>query len=189
MITDRTFTEDELSSIIGPPLRDSFMRLLGVDAFEGWELVKKFREFYNAGGIFSCYVYDGIEDLLSALNSAGKKVVVATSKPEDQAVRVLKHFGLDKYFYLIAGDDQECTRANKKDVITYCFSKLGEIDINDVIMIGDRKYDMAGAKELGLTAVGVTYGYGSKRELEDSGADYIVSSANELKELLIYGNL
>ena len=181
----RTFTEDDLASIIGPPLKESFMRLLDVDGFEGWELVKKYREFYNAGGIFNCKVYPSMEDLLSSLNKAGKTVVVATSKPEDQAIRVLKHFGLDKEFALIAGDDQECTRANKEDIIEYCLSRLGYPDVNDVVMIGDRQYDVTGAKKFSITSVGVTFGYGGLKELTESGADYIVNNTKELKELLL----
>ena len=181
----RTFTEDDLASIIGPPLKESFMRLLDIDGFEGWELVKKYREFYNAGGIFNCKVYPGMEDLLSSLNKAGKTVVVATSKPEDQAIRVLKHFGLDKEFALIAGDDQECTRANKEDIIEYCLGRLGYPDVNDVVMIGDRQYDVTGAKKFSITSVGVTFGYGGLKELTESGADYIVNNTKELKELLL----
>ncbi len=183
--TDREFTSDELASIIGPPLRDSYMRLLNVDAFTAWDLVIKFREYYNAGGLFNCKVYEGIEDLLISLIEAGLIPIVATSKPEEQAIRILMHFGFDKYFKLIAGDDQECTRAVKKDVITYCLKKLDSPSYNEVVMIGDRKYDMTGARELGITSIGVTWGYGSKKELEDSCADYLVSSAKELKELLI----
>ena len=183
---DRTsFTADELSSIIGPPLKDSFMRLLGVDGFEAWELVKKYREYYNAGGMYNCKVYQGIEVLLKELSNNGYKVVVATSKPEVQAIKVLSHFGLDKYFTLIAGDDENCSRANKKDVITYCLNRLGSPSVQEVVMVGDRKYDMLGAKELGITAIGVTYGYGSHSELSSSGADFIVNNANELKELFL----
>lgn len=185
----REFTEEELSSIIGPPLRDSFMRLLGVDAFEGWELVKKFREYYNAGGLYNCTVYDGIEDLLECLVRAGKKVVVATSKPEDQAIKVLAHFGLDRYFTLIAGDDVNCTRAIKKDVLTYCMARLGNPNPGDIVMIGDRSYDIIGANELGITSIGVTYGYGGTKELKESNPVYLVKNVVELKELLLNGKI
>ena len=180
-----SFSEDDLASIIGPPLKESFMRLLGVDGFEGWELVKKYREFYNAGGIFDCKVYSGMEDLLSSLNMAGKTLVVATSKPEDKAVRVLRHFGLDKEFKLIVGDDQECTRANKEDIIQLVLEKLGNPNADDVVMIGDRRYDVTGAKKFSITAVGVTFGYGGMKELMESGANYIVNNVKELKELLL----
>lgn len=182
---DVIITERDLASIIGPPLKESFMRLLGVDGFEAWDLVEKFREYYNAGGIFNCTVYPGIEDLLIALKQGGKTLVVATSKPEDQAIRVLEYFGLSKYFFLIAGDEHNCSRANKKDLLIYCLDRLGNPNPSDVVMIGDRIYDVKSANELGITSIAVTFGYGSKREIEEGCPDFIVNSAFELKELLL----
>ena len=180
-----TFSERDLSSIIGPPLKDSFQRLLGVDPFEAWELVLKYREFYNSGGMFNCKVYEGIEKTLSALKAAGKILAVATSKPEEQAKEVLRHFNLLQYFDVIAGDDQKCTRSNKELIIKYCFERLGITRGDGVVMVGDRSYDMVGAIAVGATAIGVSYGYGSQSELNESGASYVVQSAKELKELLL----
>ncbi|MBQ8178091.1 MAG: HAD-IA family hydrolase [Clostridia bacterium] len=182
---DVELSEADLSSVIGPPLKDSFVRLLGVDPFEAWELVLKYREFYNAGGMFNCKVYDGIVDMLKGLKDSGKVLSVATSKPEEQAKLVLDHFGLTDYFEVIAGDDQKCSRHNKKLVIEYCLDRLGHHDREDVVMVGDRSYDMIGAKDAGVSAIGVTFGYGSTKELKDAGADYIVASAKELKELFV----
>ena len=178
-----SFTEEELSSIIGPPLKDSFMRLLHIDAFEAWERVHLYRKYYNAGGMYNCKVYAGIEETLNALNEQGKILAVATSKPEEQAIKVLSHFGLDRYFKVIAGDDQNCTRGNKKLVIEYCLDRLGVDDRSLVAMVGDRRYDIEGAKESNITSIGVAYGYGSTKELKEANADYIVNTAMELKEL------
>ncbi len=182
---ERSFSERELASIIGPPLKDSFMRLLGVDNFEAWELVTKYREYYNNGGLYNCKIYDGIEETLEALSNADKILVVCTSKPEEQAKRVLEHFNLARYFTFIGGDDEGCSRSPKEMVIAYCLDALNNPNLDDVVMVGDRSYDVTGALEVGVTPVGVTYGYGSKRELETSGATYIVDSAEQLKELLI----
>lgn len=180
-----TFSDRELSSVIGPPLKDSFQRLLGVDPFIAWELVLKYREFYNAGGMFNCRVYGGIEEALFSLKSAGKILAVATSKPEVQAVKILEHFNLLQYFEVVAGDDPKCTRSNKEFIIKYCFERLGITDSKEVVMVGDRSYDMIGASKVGALSVGVTFGYGSESELMESGANYIVKNAKELKELLI----
>ena len=184
-LSNRQFSDEELSSIIGPPLKDSFMRLLGVNAFDAWELVKKYREFYTSGGMYNCRIYDGVEDLLKALVENGITLVVATSKPEIMAKSILNHFSLDKYFTNIIGDDADCPRGSKSDIINYCLASINVTKNDSLYMVGDRKYDILGAKEFGITTIGVTYGYGSKKELIDSGADYIVNSANEIKELLL----
>lgn len=178
-----TLSDAQLSSIIGPPLKDSFMEILGVDAYEAWDLVIKYREYYNSGGMFNCKVYDGMEETLRSLKDSGKVLAVATSKPEEQAIEVLEHFGLHKYFEVIAGDDQACTRSSKELVIKYCLDKLGNPPVNQVAMVGDRSYDMLGAKRTGALAIGVKYGYGSLEELNEAGADYVVD-VKGLKELL-----
>ncbi|MBO5776275.1 MAG: HAD-IA family hydrolase [Clostridia bacterium] len=178
-------TDSDYSSIVGPPLRDSYMRLLGVDGITAWDLVLKYREFYNAGGMFDCTVYDGIEELLKALKSSGKILAVATSKPEEQSLIILKHFDLLKYFDVVAGDDQNCTRSNKALIIEYALEKLGNPNRSDVVMIGDRSYDMVGAIKTGVTPIGVAFGYGSRKELADSGAQYIANKATDLIEVLI----
>ena len=178
-------TDSDYSSIVGPPLRDSYMRLLGVDGITAWDLVLKYREFYNAGGMFDCTVYDGMVELLKALKDAGKILAVATSKPEEQSLIILKHFDLLKYFDVVAGDDQNCTRSNKAMIIEYALDKLDNPDPNEVVMIGDRSYDMLGAIKMGVTPIGVAFGYGSRKELTESGAEYIANKATDLIEVLI----
>ncbi len=178
-------SERDLSSIIGPPLKDSFMRLFDVDGFKAWELVEKYREYYNNGGLYNCTVYEGMEDLFKNLIDAGKTLVVCTSKPEVQAKKVLEHFDLLKYFTLVAGDDESCSRSPKDIVLKYCLDLLGDVSLDDVIMVGDRSYDVKGSLKVGVTPVGVTYGYGSLKELKESGAKYIASNLEELKRMLI----
>ena len=178
-------TDEELSSVIGPPLKESFMRLVGADPFEAWDLTLKYREYYNTGGMYNCKVYDGIEDCLKSLKDAGKRLCIATSKPEPQSCEVLRHFDLLKYFELVAADDNNYSRPTKEAVIKYALELLGNPDVKDLVMVGDRRYDIEGAKSLGITGVGVTFGFGSSKELRDAGADYLVASARELKELLI----
>lgn len=182
---DVTLTDDELSSVIGPPLKESFMRLVGADPFEAWDLTLKYREFYNTSGMYNCKVYEGIEDCLKALKGAGKRLAIATSKPEPQSVEILKHFDLLKYFEFVAADDNNYSRPTKEEVIEYALELLNHPNVKDIAMVGDRKYDIVGAKSLGISGIGVTFGFGSTKELKDAGADYIVNSAKELKELLI----
>ena len=177
---------DELIKFIGPPLIDSFMKYYSF----GYELAKEsvgvYREYFVPKGMFENSVYDGVEDCLGELGKRGAKLVVATSKPEEYSVEILKHFGLFSYFDAVCGASLDETRTKKADVIEYALDKLGLQDRKDeIIMIGDREHDILGAKENGLRSIGVTYGYAKENELEEAGANYIVHSPIELKRLCL----
>ena len=170
----------ELYSFIGPPLKKSFMSYCGFSEAESEQAVKYYREYYRETGLLENEVYDGIEDMLKALREKGKRLAVATSKPEEFAVRILEHFGLAQYFELIAGDTLDFARNTKSDVIAYALEKLNVTDRSTVIMVGDREHDVIGAKAQNVDCIGVLFGYGSREELEAAGAKYIAATVGDI---------
>lgn len=174
-----------LKPFVGPPLPDSFKEYYNFSQKEADEAVFVFREYYNVKGWMENAVYDGIEDVLRKLKDGGKRLYVATSKPDEMANRVLKHFDLDRYFEFIGGANEDSTRVNKDDVIRYVMDSCGLRNEETIVMVGDRRHDISGAHKAGLEAVGVLYGYGSRQELKDSGADWIAEEVGDLKTLLL----
>ena len=168
----------KLDRFVGPPLIDSYMRYYGFSREQAVQAVEYYREYYAVTGIFENRVYDGVEAMLKALNDAGKICVLATSKPEHYAVQILEHFGLAPYFSCVAGATMDEKRTNKADVIAYALEKAGKA--GKAVMVGDRKYDIEGAKAHGLPSIGVLYGYGSRAELETAGATYLAETAEEI---------
>lgn len=171
---------NELYCFIGPPLIEAFKEYFGFSYENAVLAVKYFREYFADRGIFENHVYPDIEEALIKLYSSGKKLVVATSKPEHFAKIVLEHFDLAKYFYFIAGSTLDETRTKKAEVINYAVHSLKITDPSEVLMIGDREHDIKGAKECGMDAAGVLYGYGSAEELKVAGANYIFTTPAEL---------
>lgn len=174
---------DEFISFIGPPLKQQFIIHFNVDNAMGDELLRLYRERFSAIGLFENEPYAGVSDLLENLMKSGKKLYVATSKPEIYSVRILEKFGLIKYFNKVYGSSLDGTHVEKAQLISHLLSEEG-LSPDECVMVGDRKYDIEGAKENGIVSVGVLYGYGSKQELSESGADYIVSDIDELGNLL-----
>lgn len=176
---------ETLCSFIGPPLPDTFKTQFGFDELKASEGVKKYREYFAEKGLFENEVYPGIPELLSELKQSGKKLIVATSKPEDFSVRIMDHFHLSQYFENICGSLMNETRSKKDEVITYAIERNHITDKSKILMIGDRKHDILGAKKTGLKSCGVLYGYGSQEELETAGADYIVKDISQLHSILL----
>ena len=177
--------KDSLSCFIGPPLTVSFKTFYGFDDEKADTGVAFYREYYKEKGIFEGYVYEGIEECLKRLKAAGKKIMVATSKPEVFAKMVLEKFGIAKYFDFIAGATiDEKTRSNKIEIMQYAFDSCGVLP-KDVIMVGDRLFDIEGAKHFGMECIAVLYGYGSREEFEQYGAEYIVSTPQDVADLIL----
>ncbi|WP_281533043.1 HAD family hydrolase [Anaerocolumna aminovalerica] len=179
---------EDLNSLrrhIGPPLRDSFKEYYNFDEDKLEEVVKHYREYYREKGIFENEVYTGMNEMFERLSSAGKKLVVATSKPEVFAIKIMEHFDLAKYFTDICGSTLDGSREKKGDVIRYALEKNHITELNQVVMVGDRFHDIAGAKENGLTSVGVLYGFGNRKELEEAGAGQIAETVKDLEEILM----
>lgn len=178
---------DKLCPFIGPPLKDSYMEFYGFNEKDAQDGVYKYREYFSVKGWMENKEYPGIEDMLKKLKASGRHLMVATSKPELFAVKILKHFKLDQYFDFIGGADMEETRVKKGDVIRYVLESNRISDLSQAVMVGDRKHDVMGAKEVGIESVGVLYGYGDRPELEAAGADYIAESVADLERLLCAG--
>lgn len=173
---------NELKKFIGPPLAWMFSQYCGFSEEEGKKAVEIYREYYTVKGIFENEVYDGVEEMLKCLHERGANIYLATSKPQVFAKKILEHFGLAKYFDDIIGSELDGGRVEKNEVIACVLKKHG---IKDAVMVGDRKFDIEGAKNNSLKAVGVLYGYGTKAELEQAGADFIADSVEDLNDYLI----
>jgi phosphoglycolate phosphatase len=175
----------ELYKFIGPPLLESFMKYYGFTEEEGKKAIEYYREYFGVKGLFENIIYDGIKDLLKSLKDNGKILLVATSKPQVFAEQILVHFKLDKYFSFIAGSNLDGTRIKKAEVIEYALEGLNITELTKTIMVGDREHDIRGAKTIGIKSIGVLYGYGSKEELVNADADYIVQSVSEIKDIVL----
>ena len=181
-VTDRT----RLYRFIGPPLMDSFMEYYGFTEEQAQTAVKVYREYFAERGWAENTVYEGIETLLAELTAAGKTLLVATSKPQVFAERILHHFGLARYFTHICGVALQAPRGySKADVIREALAKAGVTDYSTAVMVGDRHHDIDGAKAVGLPSIGVLYGYGDRAEHEAAGADAIAESVDALRALLL----
>lgn len=173
----------ELIPFIGPPLKESFQRFYGFSDEQADEAVAYYREYFSPKGIYENEIYAGIPELLEDLSDAGFELAVATSKPGVYAERILKHFGIDEYFSLVVGSELDGTRVQKAEVIQHVLDVYG-IAGKDAVMVGDREHDIKGAAACGVTSIGVLYGYGSRTELMEAGADHIVTTVKELREWL-----
>jgi len=173
---------EDLRFIVGPPLMATFQEDFGMDKTRAEQALLYFRERYSTVGLFENKLYDGIEDMLSVLRAKGKRLAVATSKKQASAIRILEHFGIAGYFEVIGGDDQDAKRDTKAKVIDYVLDTM-KVDKKDVIMVGDRKFDIDGAHSLGIPCIGVLYGYGSETEFTAHRADYIVATPKDISDI------
>ena len=179
---------ESLFSFIGPPLHKSFQRHCGVDEAGAAEAVRQFRVYYNEmGGILENEVYPGVRELLRALKAAGKRLMVATSKPQAAAEKVMRHFGLDEFVPEIIGGTDD-TRNTKGKVIAYALREYG-VDPTTAVMVGDREHDILGAAENNLPAIGITWGYGDRAELETAGAEAVFDTPAETVQYILRGSL
>jgi len=177
-----------LRKFIGPPLSVSFPTFYGFGPEDTQVAVAKYRERFTDVGWAENAVYPGVEPLLQRLQRAGKRLILATSKPEVQALRIMDHFGLSRYFDLICGPDLAApSHYGKAEVIRDALARAGITQREGIIMVGDRHHDIEGAHHLGIPAVGVLYGYGDRAELELCGADYIAADTTALEKLLLGG--
>ncbi len=174
-----------LKRFVGPPLETSFSEFYGLNEEETHKAISLYQERYKPIGVYENEPYEGIEECLQSLKDAGYRLVVATSKPVDMAMKVLEHFNLKHYFEFIAARDMKGILYSKADVIRYALKEHAVEDINRVLMIGDRKFDVLGAREVGFDCVGVLYGYGDLDEMKRANAKYVVGTVDQLKELLL----
>lgn len=174
--------ETKLFPFIGPPLLESFQTISGMSPEQAAFAVEQYRVRFSKTGLFENAVYPGIVPLLQTLQEAGYQLAVATSKPEVYTLQILEHFQLQPYFTVIAGSDIHREGETKADIIRLALRRLElpEQNPETVVMIGDRKHDIIGAKECGIPCIGVAYGYAPAGELEAYQADMIVPSVSAI---------
>lgn len=172
---------EDMRTFVGPPLRDSFIRF-GVPADQADEAIRVYRSRYIPTGMFENTPYPGIRELLEALRAEGYTLYVATSKPEEMSVTILEKFDLAKYFHRICGASIDSSRSTKDAVIAYLLESSGAKE--DMVMVGDTKYDILGAKAHGIPAIGVGWGYGKVEEMEEAGAVGIAETMEQLLGLI-----
>ena len=174
----------ELFCFIGPPLIDSFMDFYGFSKEDALQAIVYYREFFGVTGIYQNDVYDGIENVLATLKNQGKKLILATSKPEKYANIILEHFGLAKYFDCVVGATFDGSLNYKSDIVAVALKRGGVDDISKAVMIGDRHHDVDGGKANSLATIGVLYGYGSLEEFNECGADFVAETPADILRII-----
>lgn len=177
--------KETLRCFIGPPLSESFREFYKLSEEDIQRGVLYYREYYPDKGIFENKLYDGIAELLEKLSKTEYKIILATSKPEPFAVRILDYFGISQYFDLIVGSTFDKKRMGKTDVLEYALKMCDDPDRSECLMIGDRKHDVIGARDVGIDCAYVLYGYGSREEAEEYSAEYIIDDMAKLEEFLL----
>lgn len=173
----------ELIHFIGPPLHVSFQKIFETEE-KAFEAIEVYREYFSTKGKFENFVYNGIPELLKQLNELNKTLFVATSKPTIYSEQILEHFKIHHHFKKIIGSNLDGTRTEKKEIIQEVINQIPNVDLSEVIMIGDRKYDIIGAKHHNIDSIAVTYGYGAIEELEQERPNHIIHGVKELSDLL-----
>ena len=176
---------EKLIPFIGPPLIQSFMEFYNMSEEDARKAVAVYRERFSTVGLFENFPYPGIADMLAELKAQGKILAVASSKPTIYVRRILEKFELAPYFDVVEGSNLDGTRVDKKEVIAEVLSQLDNPSADDLLMIGDRKFDVIGARETGFGCVGVRFGFAAPDELEQSGAIYIADTVRDLHRYLI----
>lgn len=178
-VSDRS----ELYPFIGPPLDYSFKTFYGFSEEQAVEAIKYYREYFSVTGLYENKVYDGVPEMLEALQKKGVKIALATSKPYEFSIKILKHFDLYKYFDFFGAATMDGSISKKADVISHLLDEMGAESKDEILMVGDRYHDIEGAKANDLKSAGVLWGYGSKDELQNAGAEYILSEPLEILQL------
>lgn len=180
------YTEEQLDQMVGPPFRVSMREILGVtDTAIIEDMIRLYRGEYEVSGWRDCTVYPGMRELFARLKDGGIRLAVATSKPLRFTVMMLDGLELSRYFDFIGGAESDSSRDSKIAVIRYVMENLGMRSPEGALMVGDRLYDIDGAKEAGMHSAGVLWGYGGREELIAHGADYLFSSPEKLGDFLL----
>ena len=178
-------SDEEIRKFIGPPMTVSFHTLypwLTEDDVDS--LMKSYRRKYDEIGMYKYYIYDGMVELLQKLKANGVKTAVASSKPQDFLERILVMSGIDKQFDCIVGADRKYKDSDKAAIVNSAIEKTGVTDRSRILMVGDRKFDIDGAKGAGIKTVAVLYGFGSREEFMEHEAEYIVKNTAEVRKII-----
>ncbi|MBQ8895656.1 MAG: HAD family hydrolase [Clostridia bacterium] len=170
----------ELYKFIGPPLKDSYIEYYGFSESDALQAIEYYREYFKPKGMFENKVYSGVPELLNTLKQSGKRVILATSKPEVFSTEILKHFDLYKYFDFVSGATLDGTRSKKADIIAYALAEMRITEKEKCLMVGDRAQDINGAIANGIDSLGVLYGYGDRAEHIRANATYIAETVEDI---------
>ena len=174
----------EKRKYIGPPLEASFMTFNGMSDTDADKATAFFREFYKEQGVKMHRVYDGVIDMLKAFKQRGKKLVIATSKPEPMAIYVMQVNGFLDLFDVVSGATFDGVRRTKEDVLKHAINLLKPTNLEECVLIGDSKSDAIGANFMGMDCVGVLYGFGTQEELEQNGVVSVVDTPEDLLKII-----
>lgn len=173
-----------LRKFIGPPLYNSFTEFLGFAPEDAEKAVAYYRDFYSREGIYKAPLYDGVREMLLELQAAGLRLACVTSKPDMFAKRVLEHHQITSCFEILAAPKPEDHNSDKAPLLLRAMDELS-IDPAEVVMVGDRMYDINGANDAGVRSIGVLYGYGSEEELKEAGATELAKTPAEVVKLCL----
>ena len=174
-----------LERFIGPPLYDEFRRSYDFDDAEAKQAIDFYRERFGVVGWKENLLYDGIPELLKALTEAGKTLSTASSKPAFFVDKIVKYFNIEQFFTVVSGATLDGSIGTKTQVVQQALERLNVQDRSQAVLIGDRLHDAEGARACGIDCIGVTFGFGSREELESAGANHVVDRVDELLPLLI----
>lgn len=176
----------KLLCFIGPPLDPVFREKYGMTEEEAWQAVEKYRERFDVEGIFECCLYDGVRDAIVRLKEKGYVLALASSKPETACRRILEHFSLTPYFDEVVGSTLDGRISTKEEVLEELGRRMADCQIgrDEMCLIGDTKYDAAGAKAFGIRCIGVSYGFGTREELLDAGAEAVFDQMEEVERYI-----
>ncbi|MHA0858295.1 HAD family hydrolase [Paenibacillus sp. CMAA1364] len=175
---------DKLEPFIGPPLSHSFAEFYGFSELDCKKAIGYYREYFADQGLYENKVYPGMPELLHTLVDQKRTLIVATSKPTVYAEKIIRHFEMHSFFQHIYGSNLDDTGSDKSEIIRAIIVE-NELDTSQMIMIGDRKYDIIGANNNGIASIAVEYGYGSREELLECNPTYIVNTVEELNNLFV----
>lgn len=174
---------EELKSFIGPPLLDEFQRKFGLNEEKAQQAAAFYREYYFEKGWCENRLIDGTTELLRELRDSGRRLCLATSKPDVMAVKILEHFGIAEYFELVGASTLDGTRRTKTDVLRYVLENTHAAP-EDCVLVGDRMHDIIGAHEVGIKCIAVLVGYGDREEFSEYGADYVAQTLADVKKFI-----
>jgi len=173
-----------IERLIGTPLVDIFRDQFGIVGEPAERAIAHYRQYYDRQARAGTRVYDHVEETLDRLCASGMDLFVATVKPSPIAEKVLREMGLHRHFKGVSGSSMDHLRRDKGDIIRHTLQQFG-LEAGHAVMVGDRAQDIHGARQNGLYAVGVTYGFGSLAELSAAGPDHLADCASEIPGLLV----
>lgn len=177
--------QEKLERFIGPPLIESFQREYGFSEEDAWKATEFYRERYRRKGILECELYSGVKETLKTLSAKECHIAVASSKPEEFCQKIIEYFQIERYFELIGGARMDGKISNKTDVLENVLKRLGTKNKDEVVLIGDTRFDAIGAQETGIDCIGVTYGFEQDIDtMRQAGAIYICDTLEEVVEYL-----